>query len=76
MRYLRTQVLNRRAPFDQRLQVDLTNGIVMKTPNNLLMPKGTTAERPVSPVNGMIRYNTDIVAGGEVEIYHAGTREV
>jgi hypothetical protein len=25
----------------------------------LLIPKGTTAERPVSPVNGEIRYNTD-----------------
>jgi len=25
----------------------------------MLVPKGTTAERPVSPVNGEIRYNTD-----------------
>jgi hypothetical protein len=25
----------------------------------MLIPKGTTAERPVSPVNGEIRYNTD-----------------
>lgn len=25
----------------------------------LILPKGTTAERPVSPVTGMIRYNTD-----------------
>jgi hypothetical protein len=25
----------------------------------MLIPKGTTAQRPVSPVNGEIRYNTD-----------------
>jgi hypothetical protein len=24
------------------------------------MPRGTTAQRPTVPVNGMIRYNTDI----------------
>lgn len=70
MRYLRTQVLNRRAPFDQRLQVDLTNGVVMKTPNNLLLPKGTTADRPVAPLDGMIRYNTTL---DQVEMYQAGT---
>lgn len=58
MRYLRTQVLNRRAPSDQRLTVDVTNAVVMKTTNNLKIPTGTTAEQPVQPVNGMIRYNT------------------
>jgi hypothetical protein len=36
----------------------MTDGIVMDTTNNLLMPKGTTAQRPVAPVNGMLRYNT------------------
>lgn len=73
MRYLRQQNINRRAPYDQRLYVDMTDSVVMTTTNNMLMPKGTTAQRPVAPVNGMIRYNTDIVTGGEVEVYHAGT---
>lgn len=66
MRYLRQQVLNRRAPADQRLYVDMTDSVVMNTTNNLVLPKGSTAERPVSPVLGMIRYNTDF---DEVEIY-------
>lgn len=70
MRYLRQQNINRRAPYDQRLYVDMTNSVVMTTTNNMLMPKGTTAERPVSPVNGMIRYNTTL---DEVEIYQATT---
>jgi hypothetical protein len=66
MRYLRKQVLNRRAPADSRLAVDITNGVVMNTTNNLLMPKGATSDRPVSPLTGMIRYNTTT---NEVEIY-------
>ena len=73
MRYLRKQVLNRRAPYDQRLSVDINDAVVMTTTNNVTLPSGTTAQRPVLPVNGMMRYNTDIVAGGELEIYQSGT---
>lgn len=72
MRYLRQQNINRRAPYDQRLYVDMTNSIVMTTTNNLLIPKGTTAQRPVAPLDGMLRYNTDIVSGGELEVYQSG----
>ncbi len=68
MRYLRRQSLNRRAPYDNRLYVDTTDSIVMKTSNNLMLPSGTTAERPVTPVNGMIRYNTTL---DEVEMYQS-----
>ena len=72
MRYLRRQVINRRAPGDSRLVVDITSGVVMGTPVSLLMPKGSTAERPVAveTKNGMIRYNTDL---NEVEVYQADT---
>lgn len=47
----------------------MTDSIVMDTTNNLLMPTGTTAERPVSPINGMIRYNTTTT---QVEVYQGG----
>jgi elongation factor G len=70
MRYLRKQVINRRAPYDQRLSVDINNAVVMNTPNNLTLPSGTTAQRPVSSisVNGMIRYNTTL---DEIEVYQS-----
>jgi hypothetical protein len=78
MRYLRQQALNRRAPQDQRLYVDMTDSIVMTTTNNLLIPKGTgdsaysagttQNQRPVSPVNGMMRYNTTLE---EIEVYQS-----
>ena len=35
----------------------------------MLVPKGTTAERPVSPANGQLRYNTD---NGQFEGYQGG----
>ncbi len=70
MRYLRKQVLNRRSLSDSRLAVDITNGVVMNTPNNMLMPKGTTDQRPISPVVGMMRYNTDT---NEVEVYEGAS---
>ena len=73
MRFLRQQTLNRRAPYDLRMYVDMTNSVVLGTTNNMLLPVGTTAQRPVAPLNGMIRYNTDIATGGQVEVYQSGT---
>lgn len=70
MRYLRQHVLNRRSPSDSRIKIDMTDSIVMDTNNNMLMPRGTTSERPVSPVNGMMRYNTTTT---QVELYQGGT---
>jgi hypothetical protein len=66
MRFLKTLSLNRRAIYDDRLAVDTANGVVMNTPNNLLMPKGATGDRPDTPLTGMIRYNTST---NNVEVY-------
>ena len=35
------------------------NNIVINSTDSLVIPKGTTAERPSTPESGMIRYNTD-----------------
>ena len=35
-----------------------------------LIPVGSSAERPASPTNGMMRYNTDL---GDFEAYNAGS---
>ena len=71
MRYLRQQFLNRRRISDYRLYVDTTDSVVMNTPNNLQLPKGTTGQRPVSPKLGMVRYNNTT---NELEVYQ-GTAE-
>ena len=59
MRFLKTLTLNRRAIYDDRLAINTANEIVMNTPTNLLVPKGNNAALPASPVDGMIRYNTE-----------------
>ena len=35
------------------------NNIIINSTDSLVLPKGTTAERPATPTAGMIRYNTD-----------------
>ena len=55
--------------YDDRLAVTTIDSIVMNTPKNLLIPKGVESNRPGSPTNGMIRYNTD---SDEFEGYQAG----
>ena len=79
MRYLRKQVLNRRAPYDQRLQVDVNNNILMSSPAAVQIPAGDTSQRPIAgnrygtsssgDLSGMIRYNTQT---NQLEGYQAG----
>jgi len=46
-----------------------TGGVILGTTTALELPDGTTGERPGSPVNGMIRYNTTLT---QFEGYKAG----
>ncbi len=74
MRFLKTLTLNRRAIYDDRVAVRTDSSVIMNTTNNLLIPKGNTSERPTSPVNGMLRYNTDLnTPYGELEIYQGSS---
>lgn len=69
MRYLRKQAINRRAPYDQRLQIDVNNSILMSSPSGVQVPSGTVNQRPIvgnrygvdnaGDLSGMIRYNAD-----------------
>ena len=60
------------------LQTSTTNGLAVDTAQNvtcsstgaLSVPSGTTAQRPSSPVSGMLRYNTTIP---KLEVYIDGT---
>ena len=44
---------------DITLTPGTTGSVVINSNQSLILPVGTDAERPASPVNGMIRYNTD-----------------
>jgi hypothetical protein len=76
MRYLKRQTLDRRSANNTTLYSDAARANVYIAPTgqgSVVIPTGTTAQRPASPVVGMMRYNTDISTGGQVEIYQAGT---
>lgn len=80
MRYLVQQNINRRAPYDQRLYVDMNNNVLMSTPAAVQVPAGTTTQRPIvgnkygnsstGDLSGMIRYN---VTTNQLEGYQAGS---
>ena len=54
--------------FAQFTTPTFTGNVTMSSTGYVLIPKGTTAERPLSPVAGEIRYNTDY---GQYEGYYA-----
>ena len=76
MRYLRQLTLNRRVPNDPTLYTswDSVNTYINMAPPTggaLVVPNGSNANQP-SGVNGMIRYNNDVISGGRLEVYSAG----
>jgi len=72
MRFLKQVNLNRRAVTGFDVSANTATGqVTLGSTNNVIVPTGTTAQRPANPVNGMVRYNTDITAGGQLEIYQS-----
>jgi len=72
MRYLKRQTINRRTANHTSVYVDYTDTNVVLNPVNqgsVILPSGNTSQRPINPVNGMMRYNTNIDGSGEVEVY-------
>ena len=45
-----------------RTGAETTGNITQSSTGYIQLASGTTAQRPASPVNGMARYNTDLVA--------------
>ena len=73
MRYLKRQALDRRSANNTTLYSDAARANVYIAPSgqgSVVIPTGTTAQRPSSPVNGMMRYNTTL---NVVEIYNSAT---
>jgi hypothetical protein len=40
------------------LTIDTLQNVTLNSTGSLTVPAGTTAQRPASPVNGMVRYNS------------------
>jgi hypothetical protein len=48
------------------LAISTAQNVTLSSTGALTVPRGTTAQRPASPTNGMLRYNTTIP---QLEIY-------
>jgi hypothetical protein len=64
MRFLKTLSLNRRAIYDDRVALTTSNSFTLATSNNVVLPK--SEDVIVTPVTGMMRYNT---LTNQVEVY-------
>jgi hypothetical protein len=79
MKFLKTQYTSRYSPSDNTIRVNTYGRAVMDFSGGVLLPKGTTAQRPQltsvrqpTDANGTIRYNTDL---NEIEAYVGGNWE-
>lgn len=74
MRLLKAQNTNLRNIKGKGVKYDVNQQVILDSTNCVLVPKGTTGERPTSPINGHLRYNT---SDNEFEVYQNGAwREI
>jgi len=69
MRLIKAQNTNLRNIYGKGVKYDIDDQVILDTTNVMLVPKGTEAQRPSTPVNGHLRYNTD---DDQFEVYQNG----
>jgi hypothetical protein len=65
-----TNALTLQSVNSNALAISTAQNVTLSSTGALTVPSGTTAQRPASPVNGMLRYNTTIP---QLELYLNGT---
>ena len=69
MKFYKRLPIHRKDPMSDRFAVEADDRIITSTTKGMQMPRGTAAQRSAPPVNGELRYNTEIGAGGELEVF-------
>ena len=69
MRLMKAQNTNLRNIYGKGIKYDINGQVIIDSTNVMLVPKGNEAERPSSPNNGHLRYNTD---DDQLEAYQNG----
>lgn len=73
MRLLKAQNTNLRNIYGKGVKYDINDQVILDSNNVMLIPKGTTAQRPSGPNEGHMRFNTSINSAGETigfEVYY------
>jgi len=70
MRLLKGQNTNSRNIYGRGLQVDTLDQVIADSTNSIRIPYGTTSQRPTTPTNGQLRYNSTLnkFEGNEVKL--------
>lgn len=76
MKFYKRLPLDSKDPTSGRFAVEADNRIVTNTSHGMQMPRGISSERSKLPVNGELRYNTEIGTGGELEAFINGKWEI
>lgn len=76
MKFYKRIPIHRKDPMSDRFAVEADDRIITSTTKGMQMPRGASSQRSVPPVNGELRYNTDIGPGGELEVYVNGVWEI
>ena len=66
MRLLKAQNTNLRNIYGKGVKYDVDDQVIMDSTNTMLVPKGTTAQRPNTPNDGHVRFNTSVDDDGTV----------
>ena len=68
MRLLKAQNTNQRNIYGKGVKYDINDQVIVDSTNVMLLPKGTTAQRPSGTIvtSGHMRYNTSL---NELEVY-------
>lgn len=69
MRLLKAQNTNLRSIYGKGVKYTVDGQVILDSNGAVLVPVGPTAERPQSPTNGFLRYNT---TDNRFEVYEAG----
>ena len=66
MRLIKRQTTNSRSITGKGVQYDIDDQVILDSKNVMLIPKGTTADRPQFPNEGHLRFNTSTDTDGAV----------
>lgn len=66
MRLLKAQNTNLRNIYGKGVKYDIEDQVILDSNNVMLIPKGTTAQRPRTPNEGHLRFNTSLDDAAEV----------
>lgn len=70
MRLLKAQNTNLRNIYGKGVKYDINDQVIVDSTNVMLLPVGTTAQRPANPTEGHLRYNSD---NNEFEAYQGSS---